>query len=294
MKKIASLLLCMVLLLSVCCVNASAAENACIGAGVTVAEDGTVTVAVSAKAAAANARLTVGFDADRLTYTGCETAFAVHTVKAETGKLTIGLASSTAEAVAAGEELVKLTFASEDAMGAKITVTAERFGGKAVGETVALDVGKAQVIATGWSGYTTWELTDDGTLTFSPTEERWNGKCNMANYHKVNGVLTLPWSAYAERITKVGVEEGINAVGQMAFYELTNLKTVGLPESIDEVRNYAFKNVVTLTTINLDVAEFIREGAFYGCTALNEVNLAEGVVVEDWAFSKVPGYKPGN
>ena len=294
MKKIASLLLCMVLLLSVCCVNASAAENACIGAGVTVAEDGTVTVAVSAKAAAANARLTMGFDADRLTYTGCETAFAVHTVKAEEGKLTIGLASSTAEAVAAGEELVKLTFASEDAMGAKITVTAERFGGKAVGETVALEVGKAQVIATGWSGYTTWELTDDGTLTFSPTEERWNGKCNMANYHKVNGVLTLPWSAYAERITKVVVEEGINAVGQMAFYELPNLKTVVLPESIDEVRNYAFKNVVTLTTINLDVAEFIREGAFYGCTALNEVNLAEGVVVEDWAFSKVPGYKPGN
>ena len=49
MKKIASLLLCMVLLLSVCCVNASAAENACIGAGVTVAEDGTVTVAVSAR-----------------------------------------------------------------------------------------------------------------------------------------------------------------------------------------------------------------------------------------------------
>ena len=291
MKKIASLLLCMVLLLSVCCVNASAAENACIGAGVTVAEDGTVTVAVSAKAAAANARLTLGFDADRLTYTGCETAFAVATVKEETGKLTIGLASSTAEAVAAGEELVKLTFASNDPMGTQITVTAENYGGKAVNETVALEVG---VVATGWSGYTTWVLTSDGTLTFSPTEERWNGKCNMANYHKVNGVLTQPWSAYAERITKVVVEEGINAVGQMAFYELPNLKTVVLPESIDEVRNYAFKNVVTLTIINLDVAEFIREGAFYGCTALNEVNLAEGVVVEDWAFSKVPGYKPGN
>ena len=125
MKKIASLLLCMVLLLSVCCVNASAAENACIGAGVTVAEDGTVTVAVSAKAAAANARLTLGFDADRLTYTGCETAFAVATVKAETDKLTIGLASSTAKAAAAGEELVKLTCASNDPMGTQITVTAE-------------------------------------------------------------------------------------------------------------------------------------------------------------------------
>ena len=292
MKKIASLLLCMVLLLSVCCVNASAAENACIGAGVTVAEDGTVTVAVSAKAAAANARLTLGFDADRLTYTGCETAFAVATVKEETGKLTVGLASATAEAVAAGEELVKLTFASEDAMGAKITVTAERFGGKTVGETVALEVGKAQVIATGWSGYTTWELTDDGTLTFSPTEERWNGKCNMANYHKVNGVLTLPWSAYAEKITKVVVEEGINAVGQMAFYELPNLKTVVLPESIDEVRNYAFKNVVTLTDINLDVAEFIREGAFYGCSGLKDLTFLSGVTIEDWAFFKTPVVLP--
>ena len=237
MKKIASLLLCMVLLLSVCCVNASAAENACIGAGVTVAEDGTVTVAVSAKAAAANARLTLGFDADRLTYTGCETAFAVATVKEETGKLTVGLASATAKAAAAGDELVKLTFASNDPMGTQITVTAENYGGKAVNETVALEVG---VVATGWSGYTTWVLTSDGTLTFSPTEERWNGKCNMANYHTVNGVLTLPWSAYAERITKVVVEEGINAVGQMAFYELPNLKSVVLPESIDEVRIYAF------------------------------------------------------
>ena len=292
MKKIASLLLCMVLLLSVCCVNASAAENACIGAGVTVAEDGTVTVAVSAKAAAANARLTLGFDADRLTYTGCETAFAVATVKEETGKLTVGLASATAKAAAAGEELVKLTFASNDPMGTQITVTAENYGGKAVNETVALEVG---VVATGWSGYTTWVLTSDGTLTFTSSGEKLeNGESNLKNYWKVGGVLSLPWSAYAEQITKVVINEGIHDIGQMAFYELPNLVEVVLPESAVEIRGYAFKNCTALTTINLEVVEFIREGAFYGCTALNEVNLAEGVVVEDWAFSKVPGYTPGN
>ena len=54
------------------------------------------------------------------------------------------------------------------------------------------------------------------------------------------------------------------------------------------------KNCKNLTTINLEVVEFIREGAFYGCTALNEVELADDAVVEDWAFSRVPGYKPGN
>ena len=292
MKKIASLLLCMVLLLSVCCVNASAAENACIGAGVTVAEDGTVTVAVSAKAAAANARLTLGFDADRLTYTGWETSFAVATVKEETGKLTVGLASATAKAAAAGDELVKLTFASNDPMGTQITVTAENYGGKAVNETVALEVG---VVATGWSGYTTWVLTSDGTLTFTSSGEKLeNGESNLKNYWKVGGVLSLPWSAYAEQITKVVINEGIHDIGQRAFYELPNLTEVVLPESAVEIRGYAFKNCTALTTINLEGVEFIREGAFYGCTALNEVNLAEGVVVEDWAFSKVPGYKPGN
>ena len=143
-------------------------------------------------------------------------------------------------------------------------------------------------IANGWSGYTTWVLTSDGTLTVSPTEQLFNGKCNMANYHKINGVLTLPWSAYAEQITKVVIEEGVNAVGQMAFYELPNLREVVLADSVEEIRNYAFKNTASLTTTNLEVVEAIREGAFYGCSALENLTFAEGVVIEDWAFSKTP------
>ena len=143
-------------------------------------------------------------------------------------------------------------------------------------------------IANGWSGYTTWVLTSDGTLTVSPTEQLFNGKCNMANYHKINGVLTLPWSAYAEQITKVVIEEGVNAVGQMAFYELPNLREVVLADSVEEIRNYAFKNTTSLTTINLEVVEFIREGAFYGCSALENLTFAEGVVIEGFAFSKTP------
>ena len=150
-----------------------------------------------------------------------------------------------------------------------------------------------EVIASGWSGYTLWTLTDDGVLTVVPSGETLdNGKCNMANYHKINGVLTLPWGEYAELITKVVIKEGVNAVGQMAFYELPNLREVVLPSSIEEVRNYAFKNVTTLTTINLEVAERILEGAFYGCSGLTDVTFAEGVVIEDWAFSKTPVVLP--
>ena len=150
-----------------------------------------------------------------------------------------------------------------------------------------------EVIATGWSGYTTWVLTDDGTITFTSSGEKLeNGESNLKNYWKVNGELTLPWGEYADLITKVVIYEGIHDIGQMAFYALPNLTEVVLPESAVEIRGYAFKNCPKLTTINLEVVEFIREGAFYGCSALENVTLAEGVVVEDWAFAKVPGWNP--
>ena len=145
-----------------------------------------------------------------------------------------------------------------------------------------------QVIAEGWSGYTVWKLTDDGVLTVTPTEEKYNGETNMKNYWKVNGVLTLPWGAHAEIITKVVIEEGVNDIGQMAFYEMPNLVEVVLPESAIEIREYAFKNCKKLAAINLEVVEIIGEGAFYGCAALEDVQFANNVTIGDWAFSKTP------
>ena len=143
-----------------------------------------------------------------------------------------------------------------------------------------------EVVANGTSGNTTWTLTGDGTLIFTPSKQALNGQVSMKNYNKVRGVLTLPWTSYADQITKVVVEEGIHSIGQMAFYQLPNLTEVVLPESVEEVRSYAFRDCKALTTINLDVVETIREGAFYGCTALENITFAEGAVIEDWAFYK--------
>ena len=141
MKKLTSVLLCMVLVLSMFCVNAAAAETTCMEAGVTVSEDGTVTVAVRAKQPAANARLTVDFDSDYLTYVDCETGFAVHSVKAEEEKLTVGLASASANAVKAGETLAQLRFAVTGRWDATdLTLTAVRYDGKTVNETVSCNV----------------------------------------------------------------------------------------------------------------------------------------------------------
>ena len=148
------------------------------------------------------------------------------------------------------------------------------------------------VIAEGWSGYTTWVLTSDGILTFSPTEQNLDGQTNLKNYWKVNGVLTLPWGEYADQIVKVVIEDGIHDIGQMAFYELKNLTEVQLGKDVTEIRNYAFKNCTALVSINLGDVDYIREGAFYGCAALEDVTFAEGVVIEDWAFTKTPVILP--
>ncbi len=148
-----------------------------------------------------------------------------------------------------------------------------------------------EIIASGWSGYTTWTLNADGVLTVTATEQTYNGKCNMANYYwdcnpKMPGTLGRPWEAYTSQITKVVIEEGVNAIGQMAFYGLENLTEVVLADTVTDIRNYAFKNCTALTAMDLSNVVFLREGAFYGCTNLTDVDFSTVVVVGEWVFSR--------
>ena len=253
-------------------------------------DEQTVTVKLTEDVAVTNGVIEVTYDAGKLTFIGASSLNASYAVNsAEAGKLVIAYAA--ADAVAAGEVIAALRFSYEGTLGTDVTVTVtERNDSFDLNEseTIRLGAPEAEVIATGWSGYTNWVLTSDGVLTFVPTEQTENGQTNLKNYWKVNGVLTLPWGGYSEMITKVVIEEGIHDIGQMAFYELPNLTEVVLPESAVEIRGYAFKNCQKLTTINLEVVEFIREGAFYGCSALEGIELADTVVVEDWAFSRTP------
>ena len=137
-----------------------------------------------------------------------------------------------------------------------------------------------EIVAEGVSGTTTWKLASNGVLTVSPAQSG----AAMKNYCKVKGVLTLPWTPYAEQITKVVIEEGVTTIGQMAFYKLPNLAEVVLPASLAEIRSYAFRECTALSAIDLGAVKTIRQGAFYGCTALEDVAFAEGAVIEDWAF----------
>ena len=120
MKKITSLLLCLMLVLSM------ALPAAAFSTGVTM-HSGVVTLTLGADAAA-NARMTVAFDPNYLTYLDYETDFAVHSVRAEEGRLEIGLANASSQKL---QELVVIRFRVTGAWDqTRISVTTERVDGE--------------------------------------------------------------------------------------------------------------------------------------------------------------------
>ena len=120
MKKITSLLLCLMLVLSM------ALPAAAFSTGVTM-HSGVVTLTLGADAAA-NARMTVEFDPNYLTYLDYETDFAVHSVRAEEGRLEIGLANASSQKL---QELVVIRFRVTGAWDqTRISVTTERVDGE--------------------------------------------------------------------------------------------------------------------------------------------------------------------
>ena len=296
-KKWLVILLALVMLVSNLSVTAMAVETKSpIELDVPVAAEvgKTIQVRITASEAqtVADGKLVLTYDSASLAYVGTNawSDEVTLSVNAEAGKIILAFAS--AEAADAGE-LFDLSFIAYVPGTTTVAIDGSSYL-TGVEADLAQETGfeiteRASVIATGWSGYTTWKLTDDGTLTFTPTEQKLeDGQTNLKNYWKVNGVLTLPWGDYADQIVEVVINDGIHDIGQMAFYELPNLKTVTLGKDIVEIRNYAFKNCASLTTINLENVDFIREGAFYGCSALENLEFMDGVVIEDWAFSKTP------
>ncbi|MBQ7230869.1 MAG: extracellular solute-binding protein, partial [Oscillospiraceae bacterium] len=87
------------------------------------------------------------------------------------------------------------------------------------------------VIASGWSGYTTWSLTDDGVLTFS-------GEGAMKNYTYKS---EMPWYGYFDQITAVVIEEGVTSIGSYAFYGMPKLERIEIASTVTTIGDYAFK-----------------------------------------------------
>ncbi len=134
------------------------------------------------------------------------------------------------------------------------------------------------------------------------TEAAAGGTCGSnAKWSFSEGVLTIygsgrmsdlsgsgfPWSAYADSVEKIIIEEGITYIGSYAFYEMATVTEVSISRTVKEIGSYAFCWCEGLLSVDIpESVEVIGEGAFWCCLDLEEVVFHEGLKkIEDEAFT---------
>ncbi len=117
------------------------------------------------------------------------------------------------------------------------------------------------------SAKTPWTLVD-GVLTIT-------GKGPMENFAHGD---TKHWLAGKNDITRVVISEGITTIGESAFYDCKNLKSVSTPKTVTSIGKSAFHGCKSLTGMSMPKSiTSIGDNAFSGCESFSAVSLSENL-----------------
>lgn len=96
--------------------------------------------------------------------------------------------------------------------------------------------------------------------------------------------------ANCSALTEFSIPDCVETIGTAAFLNDNALESVSFGENVREIGNMAFANNAALKTLNFaqtGVLQSIGEEAFYGCSALESVDIPEGVTtIQNDAFQK--------
>ena len=115
----------------------------------------------------------------------------------------------------------------------------------------------------------TWRL-DGSVLTIS-------GKGDMEDYYDDLHEYS-PWSGYRSRIIEVIIEPGVTSIGDDAFRNCYNLKSITIPNGLTTVNDWSFVGCTSLETITIpDSVTILGFGVFRSCSALKYIELPSGI-----------------
>ena len=126
--------------------------------------------------------------------------------------------------------------------------------------------------SSGSTGTCTWKLSS-GTLTIS------GDGGSMADYAAASD---QPWYSSRTSITKVVVEDGVEYIGNRAFYGLTSVTAATIGADVEAMGSFAFRGCTALKTLDYNASKCETAGTkttmvFYECNNLSTVNFADGV-----------------
>ncbi len=110
---------------------------------------------------------------------------------------------------------------------------------------------------------------DEDTTTLTIT-----GTGAMADYEGDN----KPWNSFKSQITNVIINNGVTTIGNYAFGECSNLKSITIPETVTTIGQYAFYGCTKLTSVTIpDSVTTISANALNGCSSLESVTIGNNV-----------------
>lgn len=100
-----------------------------------------------------------------------------------------------------------------------------------------------------------------------------NGK--ISDYESAEN---LPWAAVKSAVKTITVSDGVEAIGNKAFYGFSALESITLPETVASIGDSSFAFCTVLKSISLpDALTTIGASAFEGCSALESAFVPESV-----------------
>ncbi len=139
----------------------------------------------------------------------------------------------------------------------------------------------------GWSGYSFgMTITEDSTFTaeFIPTLNRFRGTLSggevtiTAVDTSMLGDITIPSTLCGYPVA---------AIGNSAFADCKNIKTISIPNSITSIGDGAFSGCTSLVNISIPSSvKHLGQEAFSGCYSLAKITLPANItVISDYTFS---------
>jgi len=136
---------------------------------------------------------------------------------------------------------------------------------------------------------------DEDTLMWQIDRKSWalsiDGRGKMKDF--LENDITECWLAYRDSLRSVVINEGVNSIGNNAFYGCSRIEAVKLPESLVSIGSGAFKECQKLRDIVVpNNVKTVRFDAFAHCYSLRScVFLGDVSVLDRYVFARCSSLK---